>query len=232
MGRSPEVDFGGGWTISPWRPWSRRADRRGGGDAESIISPDVFSITFFAGVPPMSTVLTPVFDRPAAGEFNPYYSKYIDQVPEGDVLETLARQEEETVAFLRGLPAELHGHRYAEGKWSIREVVGHVADAERIFAYRALRIARGDQTPLPSFDENAYADTARYDQRDLGSIVDEWVAVRRATLALFDSMSAEEAKRTGTASESPVSVRALAWIVAGHAFHHEKLLRERYLGAS
>lgn len=180
----------------------------------------------------MTTATATVFERPAAGEFNPYYAKYIDPVPEGDVLETLARQEDETASFLRAIPAELHGHRYADGKWSIREVVGHVADAERIFAYRALRIARGDQTPLASFDENAYAAAARYDQRDLGSIVDEWAAVRRSTLALFRSMDADEARRAGTASESPVSVRALAWIIAGHGLHHEKILRERYLGAS
>ncbi|HEX5726419.1 MAG TPA: DinB family protein, partial [Longimicrobiaceae bacterium] len=133
-------------------------------------------------------------------------------------------------ALLRGLPEALHGHRYAEGKWSIREVAGHLADTERIITYRALRIARGDATPLPGFDENAYVAAAGFDARPLESLVAEWEAVREATLAFFRSVDAEAAARRGTANDNAVSVRALAHIVAGHAEHHLEILRTRYLG--
>jgi uncharacterized damage-inducible protein DinB len=180
----------------------------------------------------MTTTAISIFERPAKDEHAEYYGRYIDLVPDGDLLEFLDRQTEETVAFLRDIPANLHDHRYAEGKWSIKEMIGHVADAERIFAHRAFRFSRGDATPLASFDENAYVANARFAEQDFGALVDEWLAVRRATLALLRSMNADEAARRGIASESGVSVRALAWILAGHVIHHTNILRERYLGAS
>lgn len=180
----------------------------------------------------MTTTAAPVLERPGAGEHAEYYSKYTSLVPDGDLLELMERQADEFAGFLRGIPAHLHDHRYSEGKWSIKEVIGHIADAERVFSYRAMRFSRGDATPLASFDENAYVENARFAEQDFGYLVDDWTAVRRATLTLLRGLNAEEAARTGTASGWPVSVRALAWIMAGHVIHHTNILRERYLGAS
>ncbi|HVG43653.1 MAG TPA: DinB family protein [Longimicrobium sp.] len=179
-----------------------------------------------------TTTAAPTFDRPAADEHAPYYARYIDLVPDGDLLDYLQRQMESAAAFLRAIPAEKHGHRYAEGKWSVREMVGHIADTERIFAYRALRFARADQTPLAGFDENAYVPAANFDARDLDSLVDEWVHVRLATLALLRGLDAGAPLRRGKANDQEISVRALAWVTAGHVDHHAAILRERYLGES
>lgn len=178
------------------------------------------------------TATAQIFERPEAGEHAEYYSRYTTQVPDGDLVDLLDRQLTETEAFLRAIPADLHDHRYDEGKWSIKEVIGHVSDTERVFAYRALRIARGDTTPLESFDENAFVENARFSEEEFTALVDEWVSVRRATLSLLRGLNADEAQRRGTASGFPVSVRALGWIIAGHVIHHTKILRERYLGAS
>lgn len=167
--------------------------------------------------------------RPDASEHLPYYGKYVDRVPDGDLLQTLRAQLDETLALVRGLPEERGGHRYAPGKWSIREVLSHVIDAERIFAYRALRIGRGDATPLASFDENAYAAASNADARTLADLAEELAHVRLGNLALFRSLDDEALARRGTASGGDVSVRALAWIIAGHERHHVALLRERYL---
>lgn len=167
--------------------------------------------------------------RPQPTEHLPYYSRYIDQVPDGDLLETLGAQSAETLALVRGLDEAQGGHRYAEGKWSIRQVLGHVTDAERIFAYRALRVARGDATPMASFDENAYVDNANFDARTLADLADEFAHVRASTLALLRPLGDAELARAGTASGGRVTVRALAWIIAGHERHHLDLLRERYL---
>jgi uncharacterized damage-inducible protein DinB len=180
----------------------------------------------------MSTATAPVIERPGAGEHAPYYSKYIDLVPEGDVVELLDRQSQEAAQLLRGIPARLHDHRYAEGKWSVKEVIGHLADAERIFAYRALRISRGDATPLASFDENAYVPGGEFGLREYESLVEELLNVRRATLSHLRSLTPEQARRRGVASGQEVTVRALAYIMAGHVIHHFGILRERYLGQS
>jgi len=166
--------------------------------------------------------------RPAPSEYAPHYAGYVNRVSEGEVLDHLARQIEETRALLRDLPPSRAVHRYATGKWSVAEVVGHIADAERIFAYRALRIARGDATPLAPFDENAYTPAGSFDRRTLTDLVDELTAVRQATLALFRGMPGEAFERTGIASGRTVSVRALAFIIAGHELHHVAILRERY----
>jgi len=166
--------------------------------------------------------------RPAPSEYAPHYAGYVNRVSEGEVLDQLARQIEETRALLRDLPPSRAVHRYATGKWSVAEVVGHIADAERIFAYRALRIARGDATPLAPFDENAYTPAGSFDRRTLTDLVDELTAVRQATLALFRGMPGEAFERTGIASGRTVSVRALAFIIAGHELHHVAILRERY----
>lgn len=167
-------------------------------------------------------------ERPSAAEFAPFYANYIAGVPDGDVLDTLSWQLGDTLAYLRGLPAPQHGHRYAEGKWSVKEVVGHMADAERIFAYRMLRIARGDETPLAGFEENAYVRAANFDARPLAALASEFESVRRATLTLVRSFDQEALLRQGTANGYPVTVRALAYIIAGHERHHVEILRTRY----
>lgn len=169
--------------------------------------------------------------RPEPDEFNSYYQRYIDRVPDGDIVRTLDEQIIETLGLLSAIPEERGGFRYAARKWSIRELVGHVCDVERIFVYRALRFARGDRTELSGFDENAYVANARLDDRTLASLADELEAVRWATVAFFDALNDEEFMRRGVANLAPVSVRALAWIVAGHERHHAEILRTRYLSA-
>ncbi|HEY8509832.1 MAG TPA: DinB family protein [Steroidobacteraceae bacterium] len=173
----------------------------------------------------------PLFlQRPASGEYNPYYERYIARVPEeGDFVETLARNADETLELLRAIPENQGSHAYAEGKWSIKEVVGHVCDAERVFAYRMLRIARGDATPLASFDEKQYAPAGQFNQRTLASLIEEFAAIRSATIALVAGLPSEAWLLTGVAADSPVSVRALAYIIAGHELHHRSILVERYL---
>jgi hypothetical protein len=167
--------------------------------------------------------------RPEAGEYAPYYEKYVSLVPEGDIVETLERQSADTLALLRSLDEGRGSSRYAEGKWSVKEVVGHVMDGERVFAYRALCFARGERAPLPGFDQDDYMRDAAFDARTLGSLVEEYESVRAATLSLLRSLDAAAWQRRGTASDNPVSVRALAHIIAGHELHHVKILRERYL---
>jgi hypothetical protein len=168
-------------------------------------------------------------EPPAAGEHSPYYARYIALVPGGDLIATLERQGEETARLLSGISDEHAGHRYAPGKWSIREVVGHLTDAERIFAYRALRFGRADATPLPGFDENSYTPAGEFEQRSLGELIDDFRAARASTVALFRGLPEAAMTRAGTASDAHCTVRALAWITAGHELHHVKILRERYL---
>jgi hypothetical protein len=171
----------------------------------------------------------PAARRPSPDEHAPYYERYIRQVPDGDLIATLEAQFSDTTALLRGVPEEQGDHAYAPGKWSIKEVVGHVSDTERIFSYRLLRAARGDATPLPGYDENTYVPAGVFAARTLASLVDEWTAVRGATLALLRGLPGEAWNRRGTANATPFSVRAVAWILAGHERHHAELLRTRYL---
>ena len=167
--------------------------------------------------------------RPEANEYAAYYEKYVSLVPEGEVIETLERQIEETRALLNDIPEERGGHRYEEGKWSIKEIVGHLIDGERVFAYRALRFARNDSTPLPGFEQDDYVRAANFDARTLKDLAGEFEAVRRSTVAFLRSLDAAAWLRRGKANESEASVRALAHIIAGHEAHHVKILRERYL---
>lgn len=166
---------------------------------------------------------------PATDEYGPGYAGYVARVPGGvDILALLARQQAETVARFRVVPESRGAHRYAPGKWSVKEVVLHLSDTERIFAYRALRVARGDETPLPGFDENAYTPQSGADEQPLAALVTAWAEVRQATMSLFRHLPPAAWTRRGTASGQPVSVRALAWIVAGHERHHMNTLEERY----
>jgi uncharacterized damage-inducible protein DinB len=167
--------------------------------------------------------------RPLANEFAEYYGRYIELVPDGDVLASLEKQRKETVKLLGGLSEAKGGHRYAPDKWSIKGVLGHVTDAERVFAYRALSIGRGDPTPLPGFDEKTWADGAKFHRQALKDLVRDYEMVRDTTLSLLRSLPEEAWLRRGTASNWPVTVRALAWIIAGHERHHMKILKERYL---
>ena len=166
--------------------------------------------------------------RPRADEHAPYYERYIALVPDGDLVELLREQQHQTVRLLRPLTDERARFAYAPGKWTVKEVVGHLADAERIFAYRALRFARGDAKPLTGFDENAYVPAGRFNARSLGDLLDEFEAVRSATIHLLRHLDDAELARVGVANDNPMSVRALAYVVAGHERHHVKLLRERY----
>lgn len=166
--------------------------------------------------------------RPETGEHNPYYSKYIKLVPDGDLLEILEKQQRATQALLAPLSADQACHRYAEGKWTVTEVIGHLADTERVFSYRALRFARGDTTPLASYDENAYTPAGRFNERSLGSVAAEFAAVRSATIALLGGIPADALTRSGVAADNAISVRACAYIIAGHELHHVSILRERY----
>lgn len=167
--------------------------------------------------------------RPAPTEHYSYYQTYVSEVPEGDLLATLASQRDSTAALLAGIPEARAGYRYAPEKWSVRQVIGHIADAERVFAYRALRIARADVTPLPGFDENAWIPAAEFDRRTLADLAADLRAVRESTLTLFRGFPEEAWTRLGTASGHPVSVRALAYILTGHERHHLRVLQERYL---
>ncbi|MEK7348543.1 MAG: DinB family protein [Candidatus Eisenbacteria bacterium] len=166
--------------------------------------------------------------RPAATEHAPYYGKYTSLVPDGSIVETLRTQMAETAGLLAGVPAGKEEHRYAEGKWSVKEVVGHMADTERVFAYRLLRFSRGDETPLASFNENSYVPAGAFGARTLRSLAEEFRAVREATLRLLEGLDDRAMSRRGVAADNPVTVRALAWIIAGHERHHVAILRERY----
>jgi len=166
--------------------------------------------------------------RPATGEHLPYFSRYIDLVPDGPIVETLRSQISETMAMLAKAPETAEEYRYQEGKWSVKEVVGHLCDSERIFACRALRFGRGDATPLPGFDSGSYVPVGGFGARRLKQIAEELRAVREATIRLFEGMDSAALLRTGEASGNVISVRALAWIIAGHERHHAAILKERY----
>lgn len=166
--------------------------------------------------------------RPARGEYDEYYGTYVGKVPDGDVVDMLEQQVVATIDPLRSLDASRAEHAYAPGKWTVKEVIGHITDAERVFTQRAFRFARGDQTPLPPFDENAYVPSGQFNRRTLDDLLDEFRAVRAATVALFRNLPEDAWTRTGTASGASASVRALAWITAGHELHHRGLLEERY----
>jgi hypothetical protein len=169
---------------------------------------------------------------PDASEYAPYYGKYIALVGGNDVVAALEDQPRETVSLLTGLTDEQGDYRYAADKWSIKEMLGHVVDAERVFSYRALRFARNDQTPLASFEQDGYVRAGNFSDCRLAGLIEEFVAVRRATVWLFRQLSAEAWMRRGIASDNPVSVRAIAYIIAGHELHHRRVLQEKYLSAA
>ncbi len=169
-----------------------------------------------------------ILARPQPGEYAPFYERYIARVPDGDLVAHLDRQLHATAELLGGLSEAQGEHRYEPGKWSVKEVVLHVSDSERVFAYRALRFARGDATPLPGFDQDPWVPAAEVGRRTLRDVADEFRAVRLATVALARSLTEEQGRRTGIANDTAVSVRAVLFMLAGHELHHLAVLRERY----
>ncbi|MBV9144343.1 MAG: DinB family protein [Acidobacteria bacterium] len=166
--------------------------------------------------------------RPAKNEYAPYYGRYISLVPDEDVLITLDQQLSETLILLRSL-SEQHGtFRYEQGKWSVKEVLGHMVDTERIMSYRALCIARGERTPLPGFEQDGYVKNGNFDTRSVANLARDFEQVRRATISLFRSLHNDAWERRGIASDVEVTVRALAYIIAGHEIHHKAILKEKY----
>ncbi len=177
----------------------------------------------------MATATAASASKPAESEFLPYYEKYIALVPDGDVIATLSSQMAETQSLLRALPASVATYRYAPDKWSVNEVVGHIIDSERIFAARALRFGRNDATPIPGFEQDDYVRNATFDAYPLSELASELDAVRRSTVFLFRHMDEQAWTRRGLANNAEVSVRALAYIIAGHELHHRAILSTRYL---
>lgn len=168
-------------------------------------------------------------NRPSTEEYGPYYETYIRLVPEGDIGEIFAQSYESTLALLSSV-TELQGqYRYEPGKWSLKEVIGHVVDGERIMSYRLLRIARGDKTPLAGFDQDEYIKNASFDSMNVSDLLEDYSNVRRATLSMLRSISDEAWHRTGSANNSVLSARALAYIIVGHEMHHVRVIQERYL---
>lgn len=164
---------------------------------------------------------------PVAAEHAPYYAKYVALVPPGDVMATLEQQLSEVKEFLAGVPEERSEEPHGPYTWSFRQVVGHLADAERVFTYRALRFARKDPTPLPGFDENAFALNADFNSQRLADLADNFAAVRGATLTLLRGLDDAAWLRRGVANNDQMSVRAVAYVVAGHTRHHLGILRQR-----
>lgn len=166
--------------------------------------------------------------RPDSNEYNPYYETYIGKVKGNNFLQKLEEQKFETLALLSKLSDEEWNHKYAPEKWTVKEVMIHIMDTERIFAYRALRVARNDMTPMPGFEQNDYVPFCNASERSGHSIITEYEAIRNSTIALFENLSEEDWGRIGEASGNPVSTLALGYMIAGHEIHHVELLHERY----
>ena len=168
--------------------------------------------------------------RPEPSEHAEYYRRYVALVPDGDILSTLRHQLGDTLALLESVPAERETHRYAEGKWSLREVVGHLIDTERLFAFRALAMARSDDVDLPGMDQDEWASASPANERTLEEMGNEWAALRRANVHMFASMDEATGARMGRASGFDFTVRSFPWIIAGHELWHRRLIEQDYLG--
>ncbi len=168
--------------------------------------------------------------RPESGEYNAYYARYIALVPEGDIIDILSREMDATQALLAAVPAAREEYRYAPGKWSLREVVGHLVDTERLFAFRALWFARGGAGELSGMDQEAWARVSSAGSRPLAELAEEWRALRSANVLMFGSFTPKDGARRGVASGYEVTVRALPWMIAGHELYHRARIRSDYLG--
>jgi uncharacterized damage-inducible protein DinB len=172
-----------------------------------------------------------VMGRPESNEYAPYYGKYVSLVSEGDIVVTLEKQLPDTLALLA--PREADGDfRYAPGKWSVKEALGHVIDTERVFSYRALRIARNDKTPLAGFEQDDYVKYGQFAQASLAALLEEFSSVRKASVALFRGLDEAAWTRRGMASNNEVTVRALAYMIAGHELHHRGIFQQKYFSAA
>jgi len=167
--------------------------------------------------------------RPQPGEYAPYYEKYLSQIESNDILSTLDDQRRQMLLLLSGRTEADGDLRYAPDKWSLKEVLGHINDTERIMAYRALRIARGDATPLAGFEQDDYVRNGPFSDRSLADLIEDYIAVRRATITLFRNLDEAAFARRGVANKNGVTVRALAYIIAGHELHHRRIIEEKYL---
>lgn len=167
--------------------------------------------------------------RPSNQEYNAYYEQYVRLVPEGDISNILAESLKSTTEFLSDIPQDKWNSRYAEGKWSLKQVLGHVNDGERIMSYRLLRIARGDKTPLAGFDQDELMKGISFDDYALSELIEDYMHIRRSTLSLIRGLNEDAWERIGLVSDNDMSVRALAYIIAGHEIHHLNIIKERYL---
>jgi uncharacterized damage-inducible protein DinB len=167
--------------------------------------------------------------RPQPGDYVPFHETYISKIGDGNILDILQSQQESTYALFKGLPADKALYAYAEGKWTVKQALGHMIDTERVMTYRAMRFARNDDTQLPGFDQDEYVLNSRHNQFDLADMAEEFRLLRMANLHFFKSLNAEEKQRYGLASGNRVTVNALMYIVAGHEAHHMWLFKEKYL---
>jgi len=167
-------------------------------------------------------------NHPEADEYDAYYQDYLELLDTDNIIQTLTTQGQKMFVLIQNLSPEEAAYRYADGKWSVKEVIGHLIDTERVMAYRAMCISRGDQTSLPGFDQAAYVDNGHFSERSLQNISAEYDAQRNANISMFNGFTEEQILKQGTANGVDVSVRALAHIIAGHELHHLNILRERY----
>jgi len=167
--------------------------------------------------------------RPIPGDYNPYYENYIKQVEGDDILKILNEQSKTTQEMLNSFPEHKGNYRYADGKWTVKEIVGHLLDTERVFAYRALCIARGEKKSLPGFEQDDYVKEGNFNHRELFDLNYEFRLLRESNLLMFKSFSKEMLIKRGFANESPVTVLAILFIIAGHEKHHMKVLKEKYI---
>lgn len=167
--------------------------------------------------------------KPQPGDYVPFHETYIGKVGEGNILDILQNQQESTYAFLKQIPADKADYAYAEGKWTVKQCIGHMIDTEHVMAYRALRFARNDDTPLPGFDQDEYVANSRHNDFELADLIEEFKLTRQANMYFFKSLNAEEKQRFGLASGNRVTVNALLYIIAGHELHHLLLFKERYM---
>lgn len=167
--------------------------------------------------------------RPGKTEYDPYYETYVSLVPEGDIVDILEAQAGEVNELFSSLPEEKGPYAYAEGKWTIKELLGHLIDGERMFMYRTFRISRGDKTPIEGFEQDVYIENARSNARTFAGMLEEFTALRRANVASYRHFSEDDWSRTGTANQVEITPRALVYVAAGHITHHLNILRARYL---
>jgi uncharacterized damage-inducible protein DinB len=167
--------------------------------------------------------------KPQTGEYASFYETYVSLVNTDNVVDLLSLLQESTYQFFNSLPANKADYAYADGKWTIKQVVGHLIDVERVFAFRLLCFSRGDKNNMPGFDENSYVDNGGFENRTLANLADEFKAVRASNVLMLRGITDEQSKLMGNANNYPISVRALAYIIAGHELHHLRITNERYL---